>query len=169
MKRSRKVIFFAAVSVVSLAVISTVGSKTVRAAVATLIQNIDEPGRNPYHQAIIFGQDSGSCTPFVCTVNFPAVPAGKRLVVTYASAYYSLASGGAEQNVSIGANGNFFSDFQYLAAPSNLGFNRVIVGGPITYYVDAGNMPSLFLGGNQVSTGSLSAEATIAGYLISAP
>ena len=49
---------------------------------ATFIQNRDEPGRNAYYQ-------TASCninTFGYCSVTFPVVPAGKRLVLTHVSA-----------------------------------------------------------------------------------
>jgi hypothetical protein len=104
---------------------------------------------------------------FVCVVNFPVVPTGKRLVVTYASASYSLSAGGALQDVQIGADGNTNGDYQHLTT-SNVGINRIVAGTPITYYVDAGHNPSLFLTGEFIGFG-FGADATIAGYLVSVP
>jgi hypothetical protein len=58
----------------------------------TVVQNADEPGRNPYQDSQTFNQTTqDGCTQFVCTLKFTPVPSGKRLVVTYASATYSLA------------------------------------------------------------------------------
>ena len=48
---------------------------------AAIIQNRDEVGRNPFYQ-----QASCNTVTFsFCQVSFPAVPAGKRLVVTHIS------------------------------------------------------------------------------------
>jgi hypothetical protein len=50
---------------------------------AALVQNVDEPGRNPYTSTVFFASDLfSSCTGPECRVNFAAVPAGKRLVAT---------------------------------------------------------------------------------------
>ncbi|MEO8486925.1 MAG: hypothetical protein ABI585_11375 [Betaproteobacteria bacterium] len=46
------------------------------------MQDRDEPGRSPYLDTL----SSGSCNAGTCRFTFAAVPAGKRLVATFASA-----------------------------------------------------------------------------------
>lgn len=56
-----------------------------------LVRNVDEPGRNPYQSFISFNEAAPSSDnsyfcqhspdPPVCFLQFPAVPAGKRLVI----------------------------------------------------------------------------------------
>ena len=43
---------------------------------------VSSPATQPYQETIRFNQSETTCTQFVCLVDFPAVPAGKRLVVT---------------------------------------------------------------------------------------
>lgn len=52
-----------------------------------LVQDRDEPGRNPYQQTLQMKQNSTNCGPLVslCSFTFDTVPAGKRLVVTNVS------------------------------------------------------------------------------------
>jgi hypothetical protein len=170
MKLLYKGVFLLSAGIVLLAAISAITPSTVRAAIATLVQNVDEPGRNPYHQTVTVIQNVFHCpNGGFCEAFFPAVPTGKRLVVTYASATYFLSAGGVEQNVFIGADGDLFDDVQYLPAPTNIGGNKVVTGAPITYYVDVGHLPSLFLAGNVDTSNRFGAVATIAGYLVSVP
>src|SRR5262245_12717336 len=50
----------------------------------------DASDRQPYQKTIFFNQTASTCTQFVCNVSFDPVPAGKRLVITYASARWAL-------------------------------------------------------------------------------
>jgi hypothetical protein len=155
-----------------------VAPKTTHALVATLVQvvnttanpvptnDVDQPGKHPYQASVIFNQDATNCTSFVCTANFPAVPAGYRLVITNASALYGLTPGGAAPNVALVINGNIFGARFLLPLPQPDGFDTYIVSSPVTFYVEAGDQPSLLLGGQFVSPVSISAEAAISGYLV---
>jgi hypothetical protein len=46
-----------------------------------------------------------------------------------------------------------------------IGFDTVLASGPVTFYVDAGNTPTLELQGQFVQPASLSVTASIVGYL----
>jgi hypothetical protein len=50
---------------------------------ATIVQNRDEPGRNPYQ----IGAESGCDGKTNCVVTFPSVAASTRLVIDHASCY----------------------------------------------------------------------------------
>jgi hypothetical protein len=71
----------------ALALLATLGhfyAKPLLAQVrAALVQNVDDPGRIPYQgvRACFFQSNN------FCTVNFPPVPAGKRLVITHVSGF----------------------------------------------------------------------------------
>lgn len=59
---------------------------------AALVQNVDEPGRNPYQESQAFNF-IGSCSGAggeICSVSFAPVPAGYRLVVTSVSGRLEL-------------------------------------------------------------------------------
>lgn len=125
--------------------------------------------RTPYQETDLFNQSAETCTQFVCTATFPAVPAGKRLVVTYASARYGLSSGGTAPSVSLTDGTSAFSgDAILLSAPVNIGFDTWLAAGPVTFYVEAGQTPTLELGGQFVQPASLTAEVAISGYLVPA-
>ena len=137
----------------------------------TVVQNVDEPGRNPYQDSQTFNHTTQfGCTQFVCTLKFKPVPAGQRLVVTYASAAYSLAPNGTEASVALAIDGDFTSSDapQQFILTVPIGGSRVVGAGPTVFYVEAGHQPSLLLAGNTLATG-LTAQATVAGYLVSVP
>ena len=137
---------------------------------AALVQNTDEPGRNPYRASLLFNQDATVCPNNLnCALTFPAVPAGHRLVITYASARYSLATGGTEGYVNLSVNGGFSGVDAPLPAPQYIGFNYYVTASPVTYYVEAGQQPTIFLAGNPVRISGNSSEVFISGYLVTLP
>ena len=126
---------------------------------------VSSPATQPYQETIHFNQSATTCTQFVCLVDFPAVPAGKRLVVTYVSARYGLSPGGTGANVELGINGSF-SEPSILLPAQRTGFDTHLASGPVTFYVDAGDEPTLGLNGQFVQPASLTASASIVGYLV---
>jgi hypothetical protein len=125
--------------------------------------------RTPYQHAVRFNQSMTTCTQFVCEVNFPAVPAGKLLVVTYASARYSVDPAQASPAVELRDAANV-NDTVLLPAPVPHGlFGSVIAAGPVTFHVAGGRTPRLALGGTGVGLVSNTALASIVGHLIDAP
>jgi hypothetical protein len=144
---------------------------TLNAQKPTLVKDVDALGRAPYQQTVFFNQTASVCTNFVCTVNFNPVPAGYRLVVTHVSAQYKLGNGnagGTTPTVEIGTNGDVSGEILLLPTPTPIGFNSYVTSSPVTYFVEAGKYPSVFLGGQFVTTdGSNTASATVVGYLIS--
>ena len=125
--------------------------------------------RQPYQKTIFFNQSPSTCTQFVCTVSFDAVPAGKRLVITYASAQWGLTSGGNFATASVGVNGNGLGQPQVLLPAAVLsGFSSWVAAGPLTFYAEAGDVPTMQLAGQFVQPVSNTAEAAIVGYLVPA-
>ena len=127
----------------------------------------DASERAPYQHSFLFNQTASTCTQFVCTASFPAVPAGQRLVVTYASARYALSSGGTAPSVSLSVNGQT-SPSILLPAPQRIGFDSYVAAGPVTFYVGAGGVPTLELGGQFVQPVSNTAEVSLVGHLVPA-
>jgi len=90
------------------------------------------------------------------------VPAGKRLVVTQASATYSMNAGSTQAIVSLGQNlGNTMD----LPAPINVGTDRYVVSSPVTYYFESGETPYIFVTGFSVITNN-TGHASIIGFLV---
>lgn len=126
------------------------------------VKDIDQPGRAKYQETLSHScQDSSTCYFF-----FSAVPAGKRLVVTWVSANYVLNPSGDSWAVL------FLDDASgvevYLAplpAPSAGTFR--IINSPAMMYVEAGNSPSVELLSSTLFGSS--AKVTLVGYYISVP
>ena len=162
MKFNRMFLLAAALLAAALAL-----PQAVYAQKAALVQNVDEPARTPYQHAIIFNQGQSTCSQFVCLVVFPAVPAGKRLEVNYVSALFGAPNGSA--TVSVKPDSSFFTLGVYLPLPQTYGFGTYVGGSPVTLFVDAGNNPTVALGGLNVNLSSTSAQVAIVGHLVTLP
>jgi hypothetical protein len=80
MNRWKNYIWMAA-GVSALSVVGAFTAKPLLAQIrAALVQNVDEPGRNPYSSYIFVRPEN--CVQLTCSVQFDAIPAGKRLVAT---------------------------------------------------------------------------------------
>jgi hypothetical protein len=155
---------------IALGILAVAWAAAANAQKAALVENVDEPGRSPYQSSVVIVQNSANCpSGSTCTVHFPAVPAGKRLVVTYAGAEFTLANGVDRGIVSLAINGNAAGPqitIPVSYVTGNIPLN--VAGTPVTFYVEAGNVPTLLLRGAAVQTG-LNAVGGIAGYLVSVP
>ena len=87
--------------VAGLAALAVVGAFTAKPLLAQIkaafVQNVDEPGRNPFHVVRYFGLSSSGfqCdSNNTCTASFGVVPTGKRLVVTNVSGLVFAATPG---------------------------------------------------------------------------
>jgi len=127
-------------------------------------------GVEPYEHSLFFNQTGSNCTQFVCDLTFPAVPAGKRLVVTYASARWGITTGGNNATVVLGVNGNGVSDPQILLpAAVQSGTNNWVAASPVTFYAEAGDVPTLSVQGQFTQPVSNTGQAAIVGHLVDAP
>jgi hypothetical protein len=155
----------------AVAALSILSCATLVAQKPTLVKDVDALGRAPYQQTVVFNQNTSTCTNFVCTANFNAVPTGYRLVITHVSAQFKLGNGnagGSGGSVGIGSEADVFGDELQLPAPAPIGFNLYLASSPVTFYVEAGRYPSVFMHGQFVTTdNSNSAIVTVVGYLIS--
>ena len=126
---------------------------------AALIKNIDEKGRNPYQQS-----GATDCTGLgLCDLAFPAVPAGKRLVVEHVSGNFNPNPGAAMNAIFLeGAGG--FAVFSFpgssMATPQLVAVNQ-----PVLAYFESGQTPFIRVAWNSTAnTGAFS--AVITGYLV---
>ena len=129
----------------------------------------------PYEHATRLIQSTNTCSEFTCGISFPAVPAGKRLVITYASARYAMGSGGSFASVTLGVNGNGINEPQInLPAPVQTGgiagdAGEYLTSGPVAFYAEAGDIPTMFVNGRALSDVDLyTAMGSIVGYLVTA-
>jgi hypothetical protein len=171
----RKPLFSYGAVALATAVLFLAAPRAAHAIAATLVQvtntaanpvpnkDVDQQGRNLYQATQVCS------TPSPCTISFPSVPTGQRLVVQHVSVFYRMPSstslGGAELNSFYGAA------FQWLpsvAQPWN-------GPGPSFGYVsneqvlaafDVGDSPVVNVFG---TSGAFYATASISGYMISYP
>ena len=149
----------------ALAAFGALASSAASAQKAALVQEASGPGITPYQSNQLYNPSASICpNQFYCQIAFPAVPAGKRLVVTHASATYSMNAGASEAIVSIG--NSLFSTMD-LPAPIFVGLNRYVASSPITYYFEPGETPYIFITGGSVVTNN-TGHASLVGYLVPA-
>jgi hypothetical protein len=153
----------------TLAVVAVLGkfyavpalAQAVRAAV---VKNIDEPGRTPFEDAGI----STTCDAkgLGCTLDYAAVPANKRLVITYVTG--QIVTKGNNQTIqSIHLTTARFGANTYFPALIQ-GFDQVTlfrywaVAQPILAFAEAGSTPEITVFG----TGIYEADFKITGHLV---
>jgi hypothetical protein len=115
---------------------------------AALVQNVDEPGRNPY-------QESSPCTFGIsnqsCTLQFSAVPAGKRLVLTNIGGSINVMNGvfpiGTIASSLVGSQNAFVPFTAVRGAPNG------VCGGCLTVYFD--QQVRAYFGPGEVPNGML--------------
>lgn len=130
-------------------------SALAQAVKAALIKNIDEPGRAPYY-------GSNDCNGLGgCTLNFPAVPANKRLVVQFFSAFVQSTNPVSTLPfLEFGDGSRVYADWVVPSANAN----DWVISQPLTAYIEPGATPKLSV---QLS-GSTSCNlvGTLIGYLV---
>lgn len=129
-----------------------------------LIQNRDDPGRNHYQQHVHIVQDSTNCDDLYCGLSFNPVPAGKRLVITYASVAFSLNTPGTASRVYLGASS---MNPIILPAAQSTGGSLYISASLVQYYVEAGQSPTIVVGFGLADGANM--NAAIVGYYIDLP
>lgn len=131
---------------------------------AAFVQNVDEPGRNPFQE----GQLTLACNlPGDCAIVFPAVPAGKRLVVNNVSA--NIDTAGTVGFITFYSQ-SFRNPRQFLPtsyAGTFEGINFYVVNQTAQAYYEAGEAPRVdaFV----LSRPTDSMFVSISGYYINVP
>ncbi len=97
----RRLVVVASILLIVASIVTITRSDVVAQIRAALVKNVDQPGRTPYQQSVEFDPASGSFTRFYL-VTFPAVPAGKRLVVEHVSAMIGVTAGGQPDFLAFG-------------------------------------------------------------------
>ena len=136
---------------------------------AALTQDRDEPGRNPSQQLIQLTQNTTNCGALLslCDVAFDVVPAGKRLVVTYASVVFHADPASSNLPAYVGpAQIPTFS--VALPLPQARGGTRHVTNGPVLFFVDAGAYPYAIVQAFPLTDGG-TVWAAISGYYVSVP
>jgi hypothetical protein len=168
-----------------LAALTAIGSYTAKPlwaqVKAALVQNIDEPGRNPFHADRSFTSNEPSpglsCVNNICRNFYGVVPSGKRLVITNVTGEVYVDAPGTIVNVTL-YDSNTVSPLATTLIPSTpqsgviFGSNSIGVSASVLAYFDAGTQPTV-----QVYTTSPisqagfigASEISIAGYYVSVP
>ena len=164
-----KCCLYAALAVSALSVAGVFGAKPLMAQVrAALIQNVDEPGRNPYQET-----QFATCAGQNCNFTFEPVPAGKRLVLTHVNGYVDV-KGGTFPNSYLQSS---FGGSQYATVfiPGEKGTvfsnsTRIVYNANVQAYFGPGEQPSaaylLFSTPDLFNGGAL---LSLTGYYVSLP
>ena len=166
MNRWKNYVWLAA-GVAAIAVVGSFTAKPVIAQIkAAFVQNVNEPGLNPYQyyvsfkQGFVFPSAAGSCNGAICNFTLPAVPAGKRLVITNITGNIFVDNPGVTQPVVLYGGGvtleipTVLQAGTYLPINSSQPSNMIGVNSPILSYFDAGTSPSMTI----IATGLISAS-----------
>lgn len=129
-----------------------------------LVQDRDEPGRDPYVVAI-HQASTGFCNIAACVFNFAAVPAGKRVVITHVAVGVPLAAGTSQAAAYLLRSDGVVMP---LPAAQRVRPNRYVVSTPITFFVDAGQAPSIEFQYDEIDAGGF-VYATLSGYFVTLP
>lgn len=166
----KRYVVIPAVVIVGGVIVGGVFAKPIAAQVrAAIVQNVDEPGRNPYQetQFVICGG------PQNCNFSFAAVPAGKRLVLTNVNGFVDVKNGTLPNaNVESSLGG---SQYATVFVPGtrgtvNLGSTRVVYNSEVKAYFGPGEQPSGFYGLFSTSDTFVGGGLmTLTGYYVTLP
>lgn len=140
--------------------------------------NADEPGRNPFQQTLEFSANPPSAcraipaSPQVCDFEFPAIPVGKRLVVTNVTGLIFVDQPGVVGRIEFLPGPTVGSTF--LGTYPNSGFggseNMIGVNAPVLFFVDAGTFLRLRVNASAPvavdNNGTVGSSITISGYFV---
>ena len=130
------------------------------------IVRVSEPHREPVNVTGTFEGGDGSAAGVLFTV-----PPGKQLVVTYASAFTSVAAGNQVVTVIRGVNSGGTSFFHYLklAAVPDPSSSISMASEPLQFRLDAGARVEVIMNTIGFGSGSAGLVASISGYLVDVP
>jgi len=133
---------------------------------AALVKNVDEPGRNPYQASV-----STNCWGTYCFLSFPAVPAGKRLVIEHVAGWIVAGTNSSTIVAALrpqGTAGNLDANPSDPVVPLKLfdvtqDAQQLGVNTPVHFYAEEGESPKVTI----FSDAGLGTTAfSLTGYLI---
>jgi hypothetical protein len=141
---------------------------------AELVKNVDEPGRMPYQETVSYNGGSTPVCPVLqfCLPTFPAVPAGKRLVVEHVSAMIFVTNTGGPNlfafrtGFSTNTGNVLVMNHAFSLGGSIASVNIWSIDRQVRVYYGPGEGPSLKIGAS-ASMGFVH-NVTLHGYLIDA-
>jgi len=132
-----------------------------------LTKDVDEPGRSPYQAIPVSTNDCGA----FAFLNFPAVQAGKRLVITFVSgatfteesstAFARVYTLGAPMNVCVN---NYAGPFVVVPISDKASSQDTSFSGPVQFYIEETRSPVLFV--VTPFSAHRTQSFTVVGYLI---
>lgn len=150
------------------------------------VRQVDEPGRNPYQGFVAFNADiaaaadgSSFCQPPpsapTCFAIFPAVPAGKRLVIENLTGTVTVLTPGFPSAVTIQTTVPAFAN--RVSVPFQLLFAHDFGGGAFQYganavvktYVEAGDSPRVAISATGAPGVLRGGSLALSGYLVDLP
>jgi hypothetical protein len=131
---------------------------------AALVQGRDDPARNFYQ---VTG-NCGSPTFQYCAIDFPAVPAGKRLIVTHLSMLNQMPAAGTISSIDLRISGGAILAFlpSTLNPGTAFAFNYSVNESVLAKF-DTGDAPQLIT--FSTSAAGFTTIAVISGYMIDIP
>jgi hypothetical protein len=171
-----------------LAALSVVGTFTAKPLLsqikAALVQNVNEPGLNPYQfyvsfkQGFTFPQGTGTCLGAQCNFTLPAVPGGKRLVITNITGNVYVDTPGIIQPLVLFGSGvtleipAVLQAGTYLPINSNQASNMLGFNAPILTYFDPGTAPMIAIIANGLISdgkGQTTGSIVLSGHYVNLP
>lgn len=153
----------------SLAWALVLSSQAIAQPKPALVRGVDDPGRDPYQQMVNLSVTAANCgvTLTACAATFAPVPAGKRLIVTHASVFFSLSSpvNPYSQVSLVVPTAIVFLPIAQETGPGTLTFVSTT---PLTFYAEAGVAPFMLIQTSGASA-AVSILATLSGYYIAVP
>ena len=179
---NRRTLAGMAAGMAGLSVIGSYTAKPLWAQIkAALVENIDEPGRNPFHADRSFTSNEPSpglsCINNFCTITYGVVPGGKRLVITNVTGTLFVDTPGSVVSVSL-YDSNSVNPLSTTLVPvstqAGTAFSSNVIGvnAAVLAYFDAGNQPTIVVH----TTAPISqagfvgtSEIALSGYYINLP
>jgi hypothetical protein len=167
MKRLTTQILTAIGFVTFMTVVGLWSSPKLMAAIkAALVQNVDEPGRNPYSE----NKSTVDCIGFGtnnCNLQFSPVPAGKRLVVTNVSGLIVVAGGSSYRTVTLYSTiARFTQNLPVIFQGSLQQQEYYVFNQAVVHYVEPGDRPSVDIDSDHIL---ITSNLFMTGYYISLP
>jgi hypothetical protein len=149
-------------ALIGLAVASAVFAGSANAQTSpTLVQNVDEPARNPYQQTV----NASTCESGFdfCTFQFTGPPAKTKLRMTYVSCYFEINDNGGVALVTVN-NGEPSIKSAFIPGIAQGRPDVIVANAEINLYANAGDKPSVTV---QANTSSVAGGlCTLTGYYV---
>jgi hypothetical protein len=142
--------------------VSTAGHAIAQAVRAALVSNVDDPGRIPYASQARCAFSTGSTS---CSIVFPPVPAGKRLVLTHVSGLITENLPGGTLILPRVFGGNS----TYLLVTYQGGgavYNYFVIDQQVLKFYDAGQTPAVGLELGAAPNAGSDGDFNLTGYML---